>query len=186
METNTNEVVWCMSADGEYFYETECATFDECITEGLRQFRQAKRGKDTDFFPAFSDLDIETAEFFIGTKQEFVPRIDAEDVIERLQVDAYDQCGELAEDYLSHASKDDVAVLQNLLQCAFKRWEKSLHMEPSFFVVHEVSSIRIADHKERLAALCVSFGSSGTATERLCSDSARDNAPELREATHTA
>lgn len=179
METNASEV-YCLSGDSEYFYETECATLEDAITEGLRQYRQACRGNDTDCFPAdLACLDIETAEFFVGTKTEFVPTINAVDVIERLQEDAFEECDEWSDGYLDHLSDDDVAVLQNLLQLAFNRWQTALHLEPHFFVVKDASSVRVADHKERLAMLCCCYGSSGTATERLCGDSASNNAAYL-------
>ena len=168
MGANTGEV-WCMSADGECYWETECKTIEEAIDEGLRQYLKAKRGIDTDCFPKdMSPMCIDDGEFYIGTKTEFEPRIDELDVIERLQDQACDLCGEWAECYLEGLTKEDTDALQDQLQQSFDTWANEHHAEPTFFTVMDARCVRVADYKERLAKMQTTFGTDGTATERLC------------------
>lgn len=185
METNANEVVWCISGDGERFYETECVKFQDAITEGLRQYRKALRGQDTDCF-APGACPVEEAVFYIGTKAEFVPVVDADSVIDQLQCEADDYCGEFADDYLSYLTDDQRAVLQTLLQQAFDCWQLAFHLEPSFFLVEGSTKVRVEDHKDVLAALCCHFGSGGTATERVDGYSEPYSTPELPKGSHEA
>lgn len=165
MERETNE--WVISGDNESYCTTECRTLEEAITEGLRQYRQALRGQDTDCF-APGACHIEEAVFYVGTQTQFVPTVNAHNVIEELQAQAYDLCDEYAEDYLSHVSASDVDALQRILQHGFNRWQAANHLEPTFFVVKDARKVRVADYKQQLASLCIPQKSDGTATERLC------------------
>lgn len=185
MGSNANqgarEVVWCISGDGEYYNETDCETLDDAIAEGLRQYVSACCGNETDCFPApFFGLDLEYAEFYIGTMTRYTPKVAAWAVIEQLQEDAYEECDEWSEGYLGRVSKEDEEELQNLLQQAFDKWEKAHNQEPWFWVVKDARRIQVADIY-RLVSLKKQYGSSGTTTERLYEESFGKTSAELRE-----
>lgn len=181
METNASEVTWCISSDGEYYCETDCKTMDDAIAEGLRQYVSACHGNETDCFPApFFDLDLEDAEFYIGTMTRYTPRVAAWAVIEQLQEDAYEECGEWSEGYLDRVNGKEEEELQSLLQQAFDKWEKAHNQEPLFYVVKDARRLQVADIY-RLVSLKKQYGSSGTATERLYEKSFGKTSAELRE-----
>lgn len=139
---------WCLSHDGEEFWEIQAVTREQAIDEGLYQFRRALAGHDTDCFDPAS-MPKEGASFYIGTKTDYVPCVDEITVIEQLQMDAYEEYGEIAEDYLANVAPLEQELLKQKLQNAFDEWIKETGNEPWFYVVQEVEEIKVADHRKR-------------------------------------
>ena len=138
---------WCISRDGETFWEIEAVTREQAIDEGLYQLRRALAGNDTDCFDP-SGMPKEGACFYIGIKADYAPCIDEVTVIEQLQMDAYEECGEVGEGYLERIAPLEQELLKQKLQSAFDEWIKETGNEPWFYVVQEVEEIKVADHQE--------------------------------------
>ncbi len=81
------------------------------------------------------------SKYQVGEMNVFKPGIDVEDVIEQVSNDAYDNCGEFAEDYLSYLPKTETDRLQELLTEVFEKWLDETNNRPSFFTV-----VNISDH----------------------------------------
>lgn len=69
---------------------------------------------------------------------EVRPEINANDVIERLQEEAYGEVGEAAEDWLDKASKEQVAELGRDLNAALTAWLDRHKLQPTYFAVQDV------------------------------------------------
>ncbi len=139
---------WCVSGDGEYFWETEAVTREQAINEGLYEFRRALAGHDTGCFDP-ADMPKEGASFYIGKRVDFIPTIDEITVIEQLQMDAYEECGEYGETFLDGLCPLDRALLKQKLQAALDEWLKETSLQPNFFTVKDVELIKVADHRKR-------------------------------------
>lgn len=139
---------WCLSHDGEGFWEVEAVTREQAIDEGLYQFRRALAGRDTDCFDPW-DMPKEGASFYIGKRVDFDPTIDEITVIEQLQMDAYEECGEYGETFLDGLCPLDRALLKQKLQAALDEWLKETSLQPCFFTVKDVEKIKVADHRGR-------------------------------------
>lgn len=80
--------------------------------------------------------------FYIGKAVRFVPRIDAEYIIERLQMEAYDEVGEVSDGWLDFRyGNAEVEDLQKRLQAAFDEWLESVKQKPGFYAVRETEWI---------------------------------------------
>lgn len=77
----------------------------------------------------------DTETVYIGRVHKFVPEVYAWSIIEQLQVDADDEAGEAAEDYLRDVRDDEATKLGQMLTEAFNKWAKETGNEPNFFTV---------------------------------------------------
>lgn len=81
-------------------------------------------------------------DFFIGVVDRFEPRVDANDVIEQLKLEAYDECGEVSENWLGFKfNSTEVEDLQKRLQSAFDEWLEAVGDKPSFYAIRETELI---------------------------------------------
>lgn len=91
---------------------------------------------------------------FIGQRYDFEPTVDADFVIERIQEEAYDECGEYAEYYLERPPMRDtearqtwnaqVADLEKRLTDVFREWARETKNEPNFYLIFDVRTEAIA------------------------------------------
>lgn len=112
---------WCVSGDGENFD----ATFDtkeEAIQEGK---------------------ELEYDSIYIGEcADDFVPSIDADDVIERLQDEACDIGGEYGESYLEDVTKEQKEELEEKLNDVLSEWLTKYKHEVNFYSVENIEKIQ--------------------------------------------
>ena len=126
---NRYESFWC----DPYFDSRE-----EAIKDGIKQYEDSMNGIASELF----DEDYFNGEntnpdgvFYIGHGFDFHPVIDAELIIEHAQEEAYDVCGEAAEDYLDwyYISDEDIAKLQSGLQQVFDVWLEDRNFKLKYF-----------------------------------------------------
>ena len=107
------------------------------------------------FEESFSSID-ETIDFvkeeypdfdyvYIGEAIPFQPEIFGDFIIERIQEQAYDIVGEVAEIYLEGVSDKDVDLLGSMLTETFNKWAKITSNEPNIFEVINVKEYLISD-----------------------------------------
>lgn len=112
---------WCVSGDGENFD----ATFDtkeEAIQEGKA-------------------LQYDT--IYVGQcVDDFAPHIDTDDVIERLQEEAYDIGGEYAETYLEDVTKEQKEELEEQLNDVLSTWLAKYKHEVNFYSVDNIEKFQ--------------------------------------------
>ncbi len=76
-------------------------------------------------------------QYQVGQIQEFVPRIYAEYVMEQINEDAYEECGDNVGNY-PFTNKVDQQKLQDLLDEALERWMDKTNNYPTFYKIGNV------------------------------------------------
>lgn len=140
---------WCFS------FQEDCGwnDYDECdsVSDALNAAREAApEYVDDEFMNADEKADfIANGTVFIGQKYKFIPTVDADLVIERIQEEAYDEAGEYADGYLYSPSMKDsearkkwnaqIDELTERLTAVFHEWAKETSNEPCFFLILDIS-----------------------------------------------
>ena len=85
------------------------------------------------------------SQYYVGQCKEFIPRVDAEDLIERMQEQAYEEVGEVTEDWLEDATSEAINELAEELHMLFQKWMKKYSLEPSFYRVEAIDSYSVRE-----------------------------------------
>lgn len=72
---------------------------------------------------------------------------DADDVIERICSAAYDECGELADDFLDDVTKDQKEELDAAIERVVGEWMTKHDLWPNFFKVTETRELTATDRQ---------------------------------------
>lgn len=78
----------------------------------------------------------------IGKCVDFETYVDAGDVIEILQEQAYEQCGEVSEGWIDWKA-DNVNVLSERLTKCINDWLKETKQEPCFYTIRDIGELVI-------------------------------------------
>lgn len=134
-----NTDIW----ESNEFFDTK----EEAIMNGIEQYKAALNGRGTDLFDDDEQFNP-SKHFQVGMEQEYMPIVDAEDVIVRITEDAYNECGEVAEDYLSwdEVTDDMQSDLQEMLTDTFIKWSKKYNLMPNFYSIVNVEEINVDDY----------------------------------------
>ena len=129
-DNKSASVQYSWSTDGET-YQARCASIEEAISEALNSGGEFEVGQT----------------LFIGQviPVNVIRLVDADSVVDDMQVRAYDLCGEPAEDYLASATKEQRAKLESLIAA----WADSVE-QPNFWdigavVEHVITSEDLGD-----------------------------------------
>lgn len=71
----------------------------------------------------------------IGIARDVHPYIDALPLLDQLECDMSEECGEAAEGWISTITREERQELEDMLNRALKRWMKKTNNTPSFFGV---------------------------------------------------
>lgn len=107
---------------------TECEYFDtkeEAVEAG--RVEAIARGED---------------QYQVGQIQDFIPKIYAEYVMEQINEDAYEECGDNVGDY-PFTNKEDQQKLQEILDEALERWMDKTNNYPTFYKIEKVEDISL-------------------------------------------
>lgn len=128
---------WGFDEDAEWWDNGEYDTIAQCI-EAARE--EMIVGKD----------DV----VYIGEVVPYEPEIDADDVLERLKDNAYNQCGEVADTWLTYGKDEDYGdeeetELSNALTQVLRDWLKKHNLEPNFYEIHHIREYSLITGMER-------------------------------------
>lgn len=73
----------------------------------------------------------------VGITEPFVVSIDGSDVLERLEENAYEECGEASEGWLNTPYENIEKLSERLTECV-NEWLKETDQEPSFYHIHSI------------------------------------------------
>ena len=77
----------------------------------------------------------------VGQVKEFVPKINGYHIVESVGEDAYEECGEIAEDYLASVRSGDIAELQLSLEACLHQWLRNKGFVPNFYSIENIEEI---------------------------------------------
>lgn len=82
--------------------------------------------------------------FEVGRSELCSPNgVDVDDILENIIQNAYDEVGEVAQDYLDDVTDEHRAELEEKLNDVFFEWMKKYNYEPTFFKVEAIETIDI-------------------------------------------
>lgn len=129
---------WSFKGDAELWYEG-ADTIEECIAQAKSAIK--------------SGFESPTDTVFIGENIPFNPVVDAESVLEAIEEQACEFCGETAEDWKSfdpHKDSEIVSELSDELTSVVNTWLKKHDREPYFYKVDGIKAYPlIASKPER-------------------------------------
>ena len=120
--------MWVASLNGE---EYDCEEF-ETEKEAIEYLKELEKEELYNVY-----------EGYIGQVQNYVPTIDVDDVIERLNEDSYDDSPEWGGDYLTYVQDEHKQELGIILNYAFRQWSERHGYEPSHFKVKNSKKVKI-------------------------------------------
>ena len=129
---------WSRNSDDEIWRGGPCDSIRECVKEASDEGYQ---------------LDETIA---IGLIEDYEVNYDfAQDIIERLAEDAYDEVGEVSDSWLDSAKRADFDRLNDRIIPIIKEWLKEIHEEPCFYKVLPFEECTLQEalelHKEKTA-----------------------------------
>ena len=129
---------WTRNSDDEIWRGGPCDSIRECVEEA----------SDEGYFP---DETIA-----IGLIEDYEINYDfAQDIVERLAEDAYDEVGDASDGWLDSAKREDFDRLNGRLTPIIKEWLKEIHEEPSFYKVLPFEECTLTEalalHKDKTA-----------------------------------
>lgn len=69
--------------------------------------------------------------------------IDVDVIIEDIQNSTYDECGEVAENYLEDVTKEDKEELSDKLDKVFREWQEQHNYKPNFYTISDEEEIQL-------------------------------------------
>lgn len=114
----SNRYAWSRHSDDEIWWGGPNGSLKECVEEALEE-----------------DFEL-TDTFAIGLIEDYEIDLDfAQDIVERLCEDAWDEVGEASDGWLDSAKRPELEILNNRVTAVVKQWLKEIHEEPSFYKV---------------------------------------------------
>lgn len=78
----------------------------------------------------------------VGECIPYVPYIDADDIIERIEEQAYEHAGEASEGWLSYSNDEKDRLTEQLTE-VLEKWIKDTNNEPSFYHIEDIREITL-------------------------------------------
>lgn len=122
------------SFDEEYGYTGDYDSIEDAFTDAIDQAKCENEDLD-------DDEKIETV--YAGRVMEFLPIIDADQVIDWLVDKADDEAGEAADSYLDGVTKKEKELLEEMLTEAFEKWADKTNNRPNFYIVTNIEERKV-------------------------------------------
>ena len=122
------QYAWSRRSDDELWYGGPCDSIRECVEEA----------QDEDF-----EMDDTIA---LGLIERYEVNYDfAQDIVERLCEDAWDEVGEASDGWLDSAKRPELDKLNEKILPIVREWLKEIHEEPSFYKVLPFEECTLAE-----------------------------------------
>lgn len=122
------QYAWSRHSDDELWYGGPCDSIRECVEEA--------QGEDY-------KMDDTIA---LGLIERYEVNYDfAQDIVERLCEDAWDEVGEASDGWLDSAKRPELDKLNERILPIVREWLKEIHEEPSFYKVLPFEECTLAE-----------------------------------------
>ena len=120
---------WDFDGDAEFWNNDSHDTIEECMEDAIRFL--TKEIEDSEEYPTV---------VYIGENREFVPEVDGLRVLEALEEQASEQCGELGGDWEASDwhKREEVAELEEELNKVVIAWLTRYGRMPTFYSVENI------------------------------------------------
>lgn len=127
-----NKYAWSRRSDDTIWHGGVCDSVKECVEEAKSE--------------GYEDTDT----FAIGYVEPYeVNCVDGDFILERLQEQAFDTVGEVAEDWLTCITKEQTEDLNNRLLKVVLEWLKDCNEEPTFYKVLPFEELTLQEAAEK-------------------------------------
>lgn len=110
---------WSEDVDDELWQRDDFDTIEECIEDAVENYGYEKGEK-----------------IAVAETKEFVPSVFAEMIFEQIEQDAYEECGEAAEDWRIYCEdKGSVQKLSDKITELVNEWLKETGNKPDFYKI---------------------------------------------------
>ena len=120
-----NQYTWSNKEDDELWQHGIFGTKKECIEDAKENYG-VKAGET----------------IAIGSTRPFMVSIDAESVLENLEEQAFEECGEACEDWIDYKTEDVKRLSEALTDCVNK-WLEETKQKPNFYQVEDIETVTI-------------------------------------------
>lgn len=90
----------------------------------------------------------------IGQFKEYQPSISGESLIKQMSQQAYDECGEVSEPWISYITSSIGKELEEILNAAIKNWLKENKEYLNFGYVENIEKIDVSKFNNVLTSIC--------------------------------
>ncbi len=135
----SNEGKWVIDvkSDGIWNCEEEFNTREEAIAYGKEHFEVIYEEEFGETFNSENSKKV----FYVGQVERFIPSVSADSVLEQIAENAYDEVGELAEDYLSHVNIKDLGLLEERFNKVLMEWMVETKNNPTFWKITNTEEV---------------------------------------------
>ena len=126
MSKEKGKYTWEKEQDAEIWYNGRFDTIEECIKDALK-----------------NGIELGTM-IAIGLCEDYTPVINVDDVLERVGEDAYEEVGEVAEDWPAFESKKGfvgAGSREEKLNKVFNEWLEETNQVPGFYKIHPLADM---------------------------------------------
>jgi hypothetical protein len=136
-----------MSNNGKWVYE-ECGaeiwhtsegefdTKEEAIKEGREYFKFMQQ--------EYGDYE-DVTQFSVGQIIHYHPTIEVYGLIEQVGEEAYEEVGEVAENYLTRVPHEEANLLSDKINEVFSQWMKETNNLPNFWMIRNTEDVSIEE-----------------------------------------
>lgn len=133
------QYAWSRRSDDELWYGGPCDSIRECVEEAQSE-----------------DYEMDDT-IALGLIERYEVNYDfAQDIVERLCEDAWDEVGEASDGWLDSAKRPELDKLNEKILPIVREWLKEIHEEPSFYKVLPFEECTLAEalalHETKVAA----------------------------------
>lgn len=134
------QYAWSRRSDDELWYGGPCDSIRECVEEA--------QGEDYEMYDTIA----------LGLIERYEVNYDfAQDIVERLCEDAWDEVGEASDGWLDSAKRPELDKLNEKILPIVREWLKEIHEEPSFYKVLPFEECTLKEalelHNEKVAIM---------------------------------
>ena len=120
---------YAWSFDEERYFDDDSGTVEEALA-------------------AARECDSACEDVFVGEIAPYVPHICGERVIDGLQEDSFNECGDVSEQWMIRIKPEEEKDLSEMLTSAFTEWAKKYGHMPNFYAVDNVQHYRMPTGEE--------------------------------------
>lgn len=137
--SNQGKWVIDLKSDGIWCCDVEFETREEAIAYGRKNFEELYEEEHSEIFNHENDKKV----FYVGQIERFVPSVSADSVLEQISENAYDEVGEVAEDYLSHVKIKDLGLLEERFNKVLMEWMVETKNNPTFWKITNTEEVAV-------------------------------------------
>jgi hypothetical protein len=118
---------WSKNQSDEIWYHERFDTIEECIRDAVDNY--GKKPGD---------------QIAVGICEDYVPHVDVNTLLDKAGEDAYEECGEVAEDWPAFSRQkgyEDADKLQEKIDKVFNDWLEETHQVPEFYSIKPLADM---------------------------------------------